>query len=145
MQLWHARDATNSKTCSDFSQQEREPTLTAQKPIGRSPSNLPLQHLVDASDGSTSLYLGQQWLQPGDRVLDHTHPCEEILHFLAGEASVRLGDETLVLGPGESVFIPTGILHGFINSGPSELHLLVVFPMPHFAPTDIDQSQNHGK
>lgn len=111
--------------------------MTAQKPIGRSPSNLPLQHLVDASDGSTSLYLGQQWLQPGDRVLDHTHPCEEILHFLSGEATVSLGNETLILGPGDSVFIPTGILHGFTNTGPSELHVLVIFPMPHFAPTDI--------
>lgn len=111
--------------------------MTATKPIGRSPSNLPLQHLVDESDGSTSLYLGQQWLQPGDRVLDHTHPCEEILHFIAGEATVRLGDETLVLGSGESVFIPTGLLHGFVNSGTGELHVLVIFPMSRFAPTDI--------
>lgn len=111
--------------------------MSGTKPIGRSPSNLPLQHLVDETDGSTSLYLGRQWLQPGDRVLDHTHPCEEILHFLEGEATVRLGDETLVLGPGESVFIPTGVLHGFSNSGSSELHLLVIFPMARFAPTDI--------
>lgn len=111
--------------------------MAGTKPIGRSPSNLPLQHLVDESDGSTSLYLGQQWLQPGDRVLDHTHPCEEILHFLTGEATVRLGDEILVKGAGESVFIPTGVLHGFTNSGTNELHVLVVFPMPRFAPTEI--------
>jgi putative monooxygenase len=111
--------------------------MTAPKPIGRSPSNLPLQHLVDESDGATSLYLGQHWLQPGDRVLEHTHPCEEILHFLAGEATVRLGTETLVLGPGQSIFIPTGILHGFTNSGPGELHVLVIFPTPRFAPTDL--------
>jgi quercetin dioxygenase-like cupin family protein len=111
--------------------------MSVNKPIGRSPSNLPLQHLVDETDGSTSLYLGQQWLRPGDVVLDHTHPCEEILHFLAGEATVRLGTETLVLGPGESVFIPTGIMHGFTNSGAEELHVLVIFPMPRFAPTDI--------
>jgi quercetin dioxygenase-like cupin family protein len=111
--------------------------MPAPKPIGRSPSNLPLQHLVDESDGSTSLYLGQQWLQPGERVLDHTHPCEEILHFLAGEVTVRLGDETLKLGSGESVFIPTGVLHGFTNTGATELRVLVIFPMPRFAPTDI--------
>ncbi|MEZ4665960.1 MAG: hypothetical protein R2835_04860 [Thermomicrobiales bacterium] len=65
--------------------------LASKKPLGLSPSNLPLQHLVDETDGSTQLYLGQQWLQPGDRVLDHTHPCEEILHFLSGTATVRLG------------------------------------------------------
>ncbi len=111
--------------------------LASRKPLGRSPSNLPLQHLVDETDGSTQLYLGQQWLQPGDRVLDHTHPCEEILHFLSGTATVRLGEAVVVVTGGDSVHIPTGVLHGFTNTGDGELHLLVIFPAPEFAPTEI--------
>ena len=111
--------------------------IANKKPIGRSPSNLPLQHLVDASDGSTQLYLGQQWLQPGERVLDHTHPCEEILHFVSGSATVRLDDVFYEVSGGESVHIPTGVLHGFTNTGIGELMLFVVFPAPVFAPTDI--------
>jgi len=111
--------------------------LASKKPLGRSPSNLPLQHLVDASDGSTQLYLGQQWLQPGERVLDHTHPCEEILHFLSGEAIVRLDHELLSVSAGDSVHIPPGVLHGFTNTGKTEVRLFVVFPAPEFAPTDI--------
>ncbi len=113
--------------------------IATKKPVGRSPSNLPLQHLVDGSDGSTQLYLGQQWLQPGDQVLDHTHPCEEVLHFLAGEAMVRLGDERFPVSAGDSVHIPTGVLHGFTNTGSDELHLFVIFPAPMFAPTRIRQ------
>lgn len=111
--------------------------IATKKPIGRSPSNLPLQHLVDASDGSTQLYLGQQWLQPGERVLDHTHPCEEILHFIAGRATVRLGDDIVQVETGDSVHVPTGLLHGFTNTGITELQLFVIFPAPVFAPTDI--------
>jgi len=111
--------------------------IATRKPVGRSPSNLPVQHLVDATDGSTQLYLGQQWLRPGDRVLDHTHPCEEILHFISGEATVRLGDAILLVGSGDSVHIPTGVMHGFTNSGETELHLFVIFPTPTFAPTNI--------
>ncbi len=111
------------------------------KPVGHSPSNLPLQHLVDASDGSTQLYLGQQWLRPGDRVLDHTHPCEEILHFLSGEATVRLGEELFSVTAGDSVHIPTGVLHGFTNTGQTELRLFVIFPAPEFAPTAIRVSK----
>ena len=111
--------------------------IASKKPIGRSPSNLPLQHLVDATDGSTQLYLGQQWLQPGERVLDHTHPCEEILHFVRGDATVRLDDELLEVTAGDSVHIPTGVLHGFTNSGAAELQLFVIFPAPQFAPTAI--------
>jgi quercetin dioxygenase-like cupin family protein len=111
--------------------------IATHKPVGRSPSNLPLQHLVDASDGSTQLYLGQQWLQPGEQVLDHTHPCEEALHFLSGCATVRLGDTFHEVSAGDSVHIPTGMLHGFTNTGETELHLLVVFPVPVFASTEI--------
>jgi mannose-6-phosphate isomerase-like protein (cupin superfamily) len=111
--------------------------IATKKAVGRSPSNLPLQHLVDASDGSTQLYLGQQWLQPGDQVFDHTHPCEEILHFLSGKAIVRLGDKLVPVRSGDSVHIPTGLLHGFTNTGNTELHLFVIFPAPEFAPTDI--------
>lgn len=113
--------------------------IASQKPIGRSPSNLPLRHLVDATDGSTQLYLGQQWLQPGERVLDHTHPCEEILHFTAGNATVRLGDAFYEVSSGDSVHIPTGVLHGFTNTGECELVLFVIFPAPVFAPTDITE------
>lgn len=112
--------------------------IASRKPIGRSPSGLPLQHLVDASDGSTQLYLGQQWLQPGDQVFDHTHPCEEILHFVAGEATVRLGDERFRVGAGDSVHIPAGVLHGFTNTGNIELRLYVIFPAAQFAPTEFD-------
>ena len=111
--------------------------IASKKPVGRSPSNLPLQTLVDKTDGSTQLYLGQQWLQPGDRVLLHSHPCEEILHFISGQAEVQLGNDRLPVGPGDSVLIPAGVVHGFQNSGHSELHLFVVFPTPAFAPTDI--------
>jgi quercetin dioxygenase-like cupin family protein len=111
--------------------------IASRKPVGRSPSNLPLQHLVDASDGSTQLYLGRQWLQPGEQVLDHSHPCEEVLHFLAGQATVRLGDAFHDVSAGDSVHIPTGVLHGFTNTGETELQLFVIFPAPVFAPTDL--------
>jgi mannose-6-phosphate isomerase-like protein (cupin superfamily) len=93
--------------------------------------------LVDASDGSTQLYLGQQWLQPGERVLDHRHPCEEVLHFLSGRATVKLDEVLFDVSAGDSVHIPAGVLHGFANTGETELHLFVIFPAPVFAPTDI--------
>lgn len=111
--------------------------LARKKPIGRSPSNLPLQDLVDFSDGSTQLYLGQQWLEPGDRVLDHTHPCEEILHFLDGSATVTVNGETIAVQGGDSVHIPSETLHGFVNAGNTRLHLLVIFPTPRFGETRI--------
>jgi quercetin dioxygenase-like cupin family protein len=95
--------------------------LHADLPIIPSPSGLP----------------SQQWLQPGDEVFRHTHPCEEALMFLSGTGEASLGDETVTLEPGCSLFIPAGVEHGFRNTGETEMHVVIVFPVPHFAPTTM--------
>lgn len=102
--------------------------------VVRSPSGLPTQHLVSARDGATSLFVGQQWLQPGERVLPHTHPVEEALVFLAGRGWAVMGDETVAIGAGVSLYIPAGVVHGF-RCTDEALHVLVVFPTPEFAET----------
>lgn len=109
----------------------------ADLPIVASPSGLPLQHLVSGRVGARALYVGQQWLQPGDRVLLHTHPVEEVLTFLAGDGEATLTDERYEIGAGVSLYVPPGVVHGFANTGDDTLHLIVTFPLPDFAPTDI--------
>lgn len=108
-----------------------------QRPIVPSPSGLPTQHLICDETGSGSLFVGQQWLLPGDRVFRHTHPCDEGLTFLSGSGEATLDDETVPIGPGVSLFIPAGVLHGFTNTGEETLHVIVTFPVPYFAPTDF--------
>jgi len=76
----------------------------AELPIVPSPSGLPSQHIVTEHIGATSLFLGQQWLQPGDEVLRHTHPCEEAVMFLAGSGDATLDEETVAIVPGCSLF-----------------------------------------
>lgn len=106
-------------------------------PIVPSPSGLPTQHLVTERNGSTGLFVGQQWLQPGERVYLHTHPCDEALTYLSGTGEATLGEAVVPIGPGCSLFIPTGLLHGFRNTGDDVMHVMVFFPVPYFAPTGI--------
>lgn len=108
----------------------------ASLPIVPSPSGLPSQHLVTAGDGAQHLFVGQQWLQPGQRVLLHTHPVEEALTFLSGSGEAVLGAETVPIGAGVSLYIPAGVIHGF-RCTEGTLHVIVVFPTPEFAPTTI--------
>lgn len=75
-------------------------------------------------------------VQPGDRVLLHTHPVEEALTFLSGEGEATLGEETVPIGAGVSLYIPAGVVHGFRCTA-GTLHVLVVFPVPEFAETAI--------
>jgi quercetin dioxygenase-like cupin family protein len=108
----------------------------ADVPIVPSPSGLPTQHLVSARDGAEGLFVAQQWLQPGDRVLLHTHPVEEAITFLSGSGEATLGAETVPIGSGVSLYIPAGEVHGF-RCTEGTLHVFVVFPTPDFAETTI--------
>jgi quercetin dioxygenase-like cupin family protein len=108
----------------------------ADRPIQPSPSGLPAQHLVTARDGATALFLGQQWLQPGERVFRHTHPVEEALTFLAGVGEATLDNEIVQIGPGVSLYIPPGVVHGF-RCLAGTLHVLIQFPTPEFAETTL--------
>jgi quercetin dioxygenase-like cupin family protein len=108
----------------------------ADVPIVASPSGLPTQHLVSARDGAQGFFVAQQWLQPGDRVLLHTHPVEEAITFLSGSGEATLGEETLPIGTGVSLYIPAGEVHGF-RCTEGTLHAMVVFGVPEFAETTI--------
>src|SRR5215210_8726335 len=105
-------------------------------PIVASPSGLPTQHLVSARDGAEGLFVAQQWLHPEDRVLLHTHPVEEAVTFLSGSGEATLGEETVLIGSGISLYIPAGVVHGF-RCTEGTLHVMVVFPGPEFAETTI--------
>jgi quercetin dioxygenase-like cupin family protein len=122
--------------------QSGQKIVHADLPIVSSPSGLPSQHLVTEAVGATSMFVGQQWLQPGDRVLLHTHPVEEALMFLAGTGEATLGQEKVAIGAGVSLYLPPGLVHGFRNTGNDVLHVVIVFPVPHFAETTIVEGQD---
>ena len=109
----------------------------AEVPVPAGPSGLPIRHLVTADEGATALFVGEQSLGPGDRVLLHTHPVEEVLTFLAGEGEATLGEERVAVGAGISLYVPAGVVHGFRCTGDGGLRLLVIFPTPRFAETTI--------
>ena len=115
----------------------------ASLPIVPSPSGLPTQHLISARDGARGLFVAQQWLHPGERVLLHTHPVEEALTFLAGRGEATLGAETVLIGAGVSLYIPPEVVHGF-RCTDGTLHVLVVFPTPEFAETTIVESDERA-
>ena len=55
----------------------------------------------------------------------HRHPrTEEIYYVLEGHGSMRVGDETRAVGPGDAVAIPPGALHQIHNTGSVVLKFL---------------------
>jgi len=108
----------------------------AELPIVKSPSGLPTQHLISSRIGSQGLFVAQQWLQPGDRVLLHTHPVEESLTFHSGEGEATLDGDIVAVGPGVTLYVPPGVVHGFACTS-GQMQVLFVFSTHEFAETVI--------
>ena len=116
----------------------------AELPIVKSPSGLPTQHLVSSRIGSTGLFVAQQWLQPGERVLLHLHPVEESLTFLAGEGEATLDGDVVAVGPGVTLYVPPGVVHGFACTS-GEMQVLFAFSTHEFAETVIVEENPLGR
>lgn len=64
---------------------------------------------------------------PGAGVPPHRHDQEdETFYVLRGRYAFLRDGEQIVVGPGESVFVPRGAAHGFQNIAESEAELLIV-------------------
>ena len=63
---------------------------------------------------------------PGVGPKVHRHPYPEVFVVESGEATFRLGDDELVVTGGHVVVSPSGVPHGFRNSGTGELRLTAI-------------------
>ena len=69
--------------------------------------------------------LAEARLPPGASTTPHHHPVtEEIYYILEGRGSMRIGDETREVGPGDAIAIPPGASHQITNTGSETLFFL---------------------
>ena len=73
--------------------------------------------LVDERDGAPTFALRRFTLDPGATVPKHTNRVEHVQYVLAGEYTVGLGDAERTVSPGDSLFIPAGVVHWYRNDG----------------------------
>ena len=73
-----------------------------------------------------SFYLGESVIEPGfPGPPPHRHRrLHDMFYVLDGMLTLRLGDETLELGPGSFVCVPPGVVHTFSNPGDTPVRLL---------------------
>ena len=69
--------------------------------------------------------LAEARLLPGITTTAHYHPrTEEIYYILAGQARMRIGEETCDVGPGDAIGIRPGQVHQITNTGSETLTFL---------------------
>lgn len=62
----------------------------------------------------------------GEMLFEHTSGYPAILHFLAGEATVTLGEETLTAQPGTWVHMPAHLPHSITAHTETSMLLLIL-------------------
>jgi quercetin dioxygenase-like cupin family protein len=71
--------------------------------------------------------------EPGRGPSLHTHPYEEILVVLEGEATLLPEDDGRVARAGDVVIVRPGEPHGFVNSGEGPLKQIDIHVSPSFS------------
>jgi quercetin dioxygenase-like cupin family protein len=91
----------------------------------------------------TNLLMVRVKMQPGEAHAFHYHPnMEEILYFLSGNAEQWCDREKKILGPGDSLFIPAGTVHGTSTVGSATLDFLAILsPAKSGEPAVIDVAE----
>jgi len=67
----------------------------------------------------------------------HIHPYDELLTITEGRARCTVGDQTIDAGPGDIVFGPANIPHGYQNLGPGMLDSLDIHLSPQWIQFDL--------
>jgi len=92
--------------------------------------------LVSALTGAAELCVFEQFCDPGCGAPIHTHLVEEVLTVLSGSAEITVGEARATATAGQSLTIPAGLRHGFVNTGTGVLHVQAILAAPIFEAWD---------
>jgi quercetin dioxygenase-like cupin family protein len=77
--------------------------------------------------GAKQLTVIEVTLAPGKGHAFHKHDGqEEVIYCIEGQVEQWLDQKRRVLGPGDAVFLPAGVVHASFNVGPVDAKLLAI-------------------
>lgn len=84
-----------------------------------------------SNTGSTRLAMGTQALPGGEQIPVHRHEGQdEVLFVHEGHATGILGDSSLSVGPGTTIYVPQGVWHGVRNTEEDPVTIVWVVAPP---------------
>jgi len=82
--------------------------------------------ILDTRHLQTLMFLAHASVPPGETLIGHIDPMEEIYIIQKGHGRMQVGDETREVNPGDAIHIPLGAFHALTNIGEENLGILVV-------------------
>jgi quercetin dioxygenase-like cupin family protein len=88
-----------------------------------------IEWLVDRHDGAPNFEMRKFTIKPGGSIPRHYHPdIEHVQYVLKGGYRVGIGDKVIRVKAGDSIFIPSGTIHWYENTGDGNAEFLCVVP-----------------
>jgi quercetin dioxygenase-like cupin family protein len=96
-----------------------------------------VRFLVEAEDSGGSVTVFEVDVPADARMpAPHSHDgFEETIYGLSGRTTYIVDGETSEVGPGDSICIPRGVVHGFANHGSDEARFLAIISPGLFGPS----------
>ena len=82
--------------------------------------------ILDTRHLRTLMFLAHASVPPGESLIGHVDPMEEIYIIQSGQGRMQVDEEVHEVVPGDAVHIPVGSFHELVNTGKEEMTLLVV-------------------
>jgi HTH-type transcriptional repressor of puuD len=83
-------------------------------------------HLVTGAI-ATQFLNGITEFDPGASLPLHSHDCEESVVVLEGQPAFEVGGEVIELEPGDTTWVPAGVVHRFFNRGSGPMRILWIY------------------
>jgi quercetin dioxygenase-like cupin family protein len=95
--------------------------------VEKLPGKTHFWHCKPGMVADTNLMFVRAQLPQGEAHRFHHHPhMEEILYILSGTAEQWIEREKRIMYPGDSIYLPAGMVHGTYNAGAEPLDFLAV-------------------
>ncbi|MSO21694.1 MAG: cupin domain-containing protein [Acidobacteria bacterium] len=100
----------------------------AQQPIDRSDDGVDALRLVNREQGAKTMTAGVATFEPGSAILLHTHPCEETVIILEGQATAHVDGQIFHLRKYDTTIVPPGVPHRFLNESGKPMVIAYFYP-----------------
>ena len=98
------------------------------KPVDRAVKT-EIEWLIDRNDGAPNFELRKFRIRPGGSIPKHYHPnIEHEQYVLAGDYEMGIGKAVHKLKAGDSVYVPSGTVHWYKNTGKKDAEFLCIVP-----------------
>lgn len=86
--------------------------------------------ILDTRHLQTLMFLAHAYIPPGEILIGHVDPMEEIYYVQTGQGRMQVGEEVCEVKSGDAVFAPIGMPHSVECTGNEPLRYVVIYAPP---------------